>query len=181
MQAMMPAAETELRTGPPPDEQIAVLRQQLAQMQKLAALGELVSTTTHEFNNVLMGIQPYVDILARTNHDRKSERALAQIGQSIKRGKRISEEILSFTRAVEPNRRAIPVREWLLDLDIEIRALAGANVRVVIDADDDLVLDGDAGQLSQVLTNLVTEMLDPIGVGDPDAQDRGRVGCHQLT
>src|SRR4051812_32196843 len=42
-----------------PQEQIAALQEQLAKTQKLAALGELVSTTTHEFNNVLMTILNY--------------------------------------------------------------------------------------------------------------------------
>ena len=46
------------------ETQIAALEQQLAQAQKLAALGELVSTTTHEFNNVLMTILNY----ARLGH-----------------------------------------------------------------------------------------------------------------
>ena len=33
--------------------QIAMLKQQLAEAQKMTALGELVGTTTHEFNNIL--------------------------------------------------------------------------------------------------------------------------------
>ncbi len=40
-------------------QQIEILKQQLAQAQRLTALGELVSTTTHEFNNVLMTILNY--------------------------------------------------------------------------------------------------------------------------
>ena len=42
-----------------PEEQIEILKQQLAQAQKMTALGELVSTTTHEFNNILMTIINY--------------------------------------------------------------------------------------------------------------------------
>jgi PAS domain S-box-containing protein len=136
------------------------LETQLAQANRLASLGRLAATVSHEFNNVLMGIQPYVDILRRTTQDRTHERALTQIGQSVRRGKRISEEILSFTRPVEPSRRAVRVREWLLDLEIELRALVGSHVRVAIMATDDLTLDGDAGQLSQVLTNLAINARD---------------------
>ena len=45
--------------GPSLEEQVVMLQQQLEQAQKLTALGELVSTTTHEFNNVLTTIINY--------------------------------------------------------------------------------------------------------------------------
>ena len=35
------------------------LKKRLSEMQRMTALGELVSTTTHEFNNVLMTIVNY--------------------------------------------------------------------------------------------------------------------------
>ena len=44
------------------EQQIALLEKQLVQAQRLAALGELVGTTTHEFNNVLMTILNYAKI-----------------------------------------------------------------------------------------------------------------------
>ena len=43
-------------------QQVELLKQQLAQAQRLTALGELVSTTTHEFNNVLMTIINYAKL-----------------------------------------------------------------------------------------------------------------------
>ena len=41
------------------EQQIKILQEQLLHTQRLAALGELVGTTTHEFNNVLMTILNY--------------------------------------------------------------------------------------------------------------------------
>ena len=48
-------------------QQIDTLKQQLCQAQRLTALGELVSTTTHEFNNVLMTILNYAKMGMRHN------------------------------------------------------------------------------------------------------------------
>jgi C4-dicarboxylate-specific signal transduction histidine kinase len=44
------------------DEQVAILKARLAHAQKLAAVGELASTTTHEFNNILMTIINYAKL-----------------------------------------------------------------------------------------------------------------------
>ncbi len=41
------------------EQQVRMLTEQLQQAQKMTSLGELVSTTTHEFNNVLMTIMNY--------------------------------------------------------------------------------------------------------------------------
>ena len=43
-------------------QQVELLKAQLSEAQKMTALGELVSTTTHEFNNVLMTIINYAKL-----------------------------------------------------------------------------------------------------------------------
>ena len=66
-------------------QQVEILKQQLAQAQKLTALGELVGTTTHEFNNVLMTILNYAKMGMRhkdaATRDKCFEKILAA-GQS---------------------------------------------------------------------------------------------------
>lgn len=135
------------------------LEAQLAQANRVASLGHLAATVSHEFNNVLMGIQPFVEIIRRSVQDRRAQHAASQIEQSVKRGKRITDEILCFTREMESTRQPLRVRPWLNDLEIELRALVGANVDVSITADS-LTLDADVAQLNQVLTNLVINARD---------------------
>ena len=53
---------SEAADSPSLKEQVAILQEQLAQAQKLTALGELVGTTTHEFNNILMTVINYAKI-----------------------------------------------------------------------------------------------------------------------
>ena len=61
-------------------EQIDQLKQQLAHAQRLTALGELVSTTTHEFNNVLMTIINYAKLgLRAPGHEPARTEALEKI------------------------------------------------------------------------------------------------------
>ena len=60
-------------------QQVELLKQQLAQAQRLTALGELVSTTTHEFNNVLMTIINYAKLGMRHKDNATREKAFEKI------------------------------------------------------------------------------------------------------
>src|SRR5688572_10108157 len=81
-----------------PEEQIAALQQQLLKMQKLAALGELVSTTTHEFNNVLMTILNYARMGQRHKDEATRDKALEKILAATQRASKITSTILAVAR-----------------------------------------------------------------------------------
>src|SRR5262245_7540477 len=61
------------------EERVKALEQQLARTQRLAALGELTSTTTHEFNNVLMTILNYARMGQRHKDGATRDKALEKI------------------------------------------------------------------------------------------------------
>ena len=60
-------------------QQVEMLKQQLVQAQRLTALGELVSTTTHEFNNVLMTIINYAKLGMRHKDNATREKSFDKI------------------------------------------------------------------------------------------------------
>jgi PAS domain S-box-containing protein len=136
------------------------LEAQLAQANRLSSLGRLAATVSHEFNNVLMGVQPFVDIIRRRSDDSTIQHAAQQMRRSVERGKRITEQILRYTRPAEPALRAVMVRDWLLEVELEIRALLGPNVRPVIIAPPALGVEADVAQLNQVLANLAINARD---------------------
>ena len=80
-----------------------LLKQRVDQMQRLTALGELVSTTTHEFNNVLMTILNYAKMGMRHRDDatrdgqRKNEEP-ASASPSGARSRSCSWQVSSSTR-----------------------------------------------------------------------------------
>src|SRR5665213_2982544 len=88
------------------EEQVAILKQQLAQAQKVTALGELVSTTTHEFNNVLMTIINYAKMGLRHTDAATRQKSFEKILTAGNRAARITHGILGFARnrtsALEP-------------------------------------------------------------------------------
>ena len=68
-----------------PQHQIQYLKNELKKAQALAALGELTSTATHEFNNVLMTIINYARLGIRNRDDASRDKALTKILEASER------------------------------------------------------------------------------------------------
>lgn len=141
------------------------LETKLEQANRLSSLGRLAATMAHEFNNVLMGIAPFVEVIRRTNARDRIDTALGQITQSIGRGKRITGEILRFSQTAEPVRAPIDVGEWLRAFSAEARSLLPPSCTLEVTSDEGLIIDGDVNQLHQTLINLVLNARDAMSGG----------------
>ena len=138
------------------------LEAQLDQVRRVMSLGRLAATIAHEFNNVLMGIGPFAEVLRRNPEDPVRVRAACEhIFESIHRGKRITDEILRFTRQTDPELAPVRVAEWLDKLRAEARSVLSPSVQLRINpVDPELAMLGDASQLHQVVMNLLLNARD---------------------
>jgi PAS domain S-box-containing protein len=135
---------------------------ELEQLQRLSSLGRLAAHVAHEFNNVLMGIQPMVDIVRRRAvDDSQLVRAADLMTASISRGKRITTDILRFGRPAQLAPRPVKVQELLHQAVDEIRPTIPERIEVNLDLPETAMhVYADAGQLSQVLINLALNARD---------------------
>ncbi len=78
--------------------QVEALKQQLASAQKLTALGELVGTTTHEFNNVLTTILNYAKMGQRHKDNANRDKCFDKILIAANRAAKITNGILGIAR-----------------------------------------------------------------------------------
>ncbi|WP_254508069.1 sensor histidine kinase [Anatilimnocola floriformis] len=78
--------------------QVAVLEEQLLQAQKLTSLGELMSTTTHEFNNILMTVMNYARMGMRHKDEPTRDKALDKIYNAATRAAKITSSVLGMAR-----------------------------------------------------------------------------------
>lgn len=85
---------TESASESPVDQ----LRAQLAQAQRMAALGELLSTTTHEFNNLLMTIINYAQLGLRHKDQPTRDKALEKILAAGQRAAKVTQSVLGMAR-----------------------------------------------------------------------------------
>ena len=72
--------------------------QQLANAQKMEALGQLTGGVAHDFNNIMMIVSGYVQSLQGGLKDPKKARALQAIQAAISRGENLTRQLLSFSR-----------------------------------------------------------------------------------
>lgn len=142
-------------------------QRRLEQAERLTSLGRLAATIAHEFNNVLMGIQPFAEVLRRKlSDDPRVVNATQHIEASVKRGRRITQEILRFTQAAEPTLSPVVLESWLRELEPELNAHLTSAVALQIAAPaEPLAMMGDRLQLSQAITNLVLNARDAMPSG----------------
>lgn len=80
------------------ERQVAHLEEQLLQAQKLAALGELLGTTTHEFNNILTTVLNYARLGMRHKDEPTRDKAFDKINTAATRAAKITTSVLGVAR-----------------------------------------------------------------------------------
>jgi signal transduction histidine kinase len=137
--------------------QVQTLRDELRHAQKMTALGELVSTTTHEFNNVLTTILNYAKLGLRHTDQATRTKSLEKILAAAQRAEKITNSVLGLAR----NRGNDPiptdlvaiVEETLVLLERELTKYR-VQLQLQLEPSPKVLVVGN--QIQQVLLNLVT-------------------------
>ncbi|MEO6486898.1 MAG: PAS domain S-box protein [Thermoanaerobaculia bacterium] len=144
-----------------------VLERKVEESKRLASLGHLAASMAHEFNNVLMSIQPFTEIMARDSAALpRSADACRHIFQAVARGKKVTQEILRFANPQQAELDTVKIAPWLEDA----LAQAGAGIppqimiSTIVHPDCDQLLV-DRNQLDQVFVNLLFNARDAMPDG----------------
>jgi signal transduction histidine kinase len=134
------------------------MEHQLLVRERLSSLGLLTAGVAHEINNPLEGIGNYLSLLGRDGLvPEQRARYLEAVGHGFGRFRDIARDLLRFARPSRAGgRRAdlVGVVERALSLVRLSRALSDVEVTAVGLAQP-LFVEGDAGQLEQVVVNLL--------------------------
>jgi len=149
------------------------LESQLAQTEKLSALGELIAGVAHELNNPLAAVIGYAQLLAQQDDPANVFSDVDAIKKNAVRCKAIVDNLLRFARQRQPERKPISLHEVLDDtVDLVQHQFRMANIEILREySESSLVVEADANQLEQVFVNILTNARQAIG----DAAKGGRV------
>jgi signal transduction histidine kinase len=142
-------------------------QEQLAQAQRMEALGQLAGGIAHDFNNVLQAISGGLSLIQRRAGDAAAVNRLAEMASSAAaRGASITGRLLTFARRGELAGVPIEPHALLEGLREMLTHILGAGITVQVVADTPLpCLQADRAQLETVLVNLTVNARDAMPDG----------------
>ncbi|MGE5474549.1 MAG: histidine kinase N-terminal 7TM domain-containing protein [Ignavibacteriales bacterium] len=153
-------------------EEIKQTQNHLMQKERLASLGEIAGGVAHDINSPLSSIQTEVHIIntlaqkiviAGNITEEKELRYLEEISKRTQNISNASDKIVKIVNSIRNHTRNLS-GENIQDFDIgavieDLKILLGHHLRQskceMYVAKEDIIINGDPGKLSQVLTNLI--------------------------
>ncbi len=144
------------------------VRKQLANAEKLATIGKLVSKVAHELNNPMDGILRYINLAMRIIEDKQLEKPkeyLTQCRQGLLRMVQIVSELLEFSRSTYTSLEYVELEQIIEDAlrTMDVRAET-SNIRVSRNYGPGIPQIKN-GNLFQVFCNLVKNALESMPAG----------------
>ena len=157
---------------------------QLLQAQKLESIGRLAGGIAHDFNNMLFVINGHAEML---DQDLMLERRAAldldatlrkvrAIREAGERAARLTAQLLAFSRQQVISPKVLDLNAAVNGLEPMVRQLIGENMRLVVRLGDTAGhIRADAGQLDQILVNLVVNARDAMPDGGTVTIETGNI------
>ncbi len=135
--------------------------------QKLETMGRLMAGVAHDFANLITVIDGYCDILLRRAPATDPLHAeLAEVRNAVGHGARLTSQLLEFARGEGASPAALDLNRLVREMHRMLRPIIGEQVNLDIIPGEplDMVL-ADAGQMEQVIVNLILNARDAMPSG----------------
>ncbi len=141
------------------------LAERLNQAQKMEAIGLLTGGVAHDFNNILQAITGYSELL-KSRVSAENQKYTEEVINAAKRAASLTTQLLAFSRKQVLRPRVVDTKELVDSMQKMLRRIIGEDVelRTMISPDTGNFV-GDAGQVEQVLLNLVVNARDAMPAG----------------
>ena len=137
------------------------LESHLLQLQKMETIGTLAGGIAHDFNNILTPILGYTEMaLEELSQESTLRYDVEQINNAALRGKDLVQQILTFSRQVDFDKKPLHLHLVVTEVMNLIRASFPSNIEIRQELDNDCgTVMADATQMHQIVMNLCTNSL----------------------
>jgi len=141
-------------------------REQLAQAQKMEALGQLTGGIAHDFNNLLMIVSGYAQILQGRLKEAKEKQAVEAIRAAAARGEKLTRQLLAFSRRQQLMPVVVDLRQRIDAVRDMLAPSLRGNIELVCDIEDKIwPVEVDLGELELALVNVAVNARDAMPDG----------------
>lgn len=140
----------------------SALEVQLAQSQKMQAVGQLAGGVAHDFNNVLTAIIGFSDLLLASHRPTDPSFAdIMNIKQNANRAANLVRQLLAFSRRQTLRPEVISLSDAMSDLGNLLSRLLGETIKLEVIYGRELgLVKVDLNQFEQVIVNLAVNARD---------------------
>lgn len=158
------------------------LEEQLLQSQKMEAIGQLAGGVAHDFNNILMVIMGYGNILkVDPGLGTLQKEKLEHIIEAADKAAQLTRGLLAFSRKQEMKTRVANLNDVVQQVEKFLVRIIGEDVHLTSHLDTpDLLVKIDSGQIEQVLVNLATNARDAMPKGGTLTIETGLLDIDEL-
>jgi nitrogen-specific signal transduction histidine kinase/CheY-like chemotaxis protein len=149
------------------EEELGRTQQQLAQSQKMEAIGRLAGGLAHDFNNILGVVLGYGEQTLQTLSPEAAERRYVQrMVEAGNRAARLVQQLLAFSRKQVLQPRIINLNSVVVEMKQLLERLAGEDVEISVKLDSNLgSVKADPAQMERVIMNLAVNARDAMPEG----------------
>ncbi len=160
-------AESAAREAIAERDRATKLEAQVLHMQRLESVGRLAGGVAHDFNNLLTVIGASASMAERSVQQGVSATAdFEEVQLAVGRASELTQRLLAFARRQVLRKQSVELGELVYGVERMLRRVLADSVRLETDLDSQpLRVLADAGQLEQVLVNLVLNARDAVPRG----------------
>jgi len=142
------------------------LEQQYLRAQRLESLGTLAGGIAHDVRNIITPVMLGLGLLDKKTTEKEDHELIASLQKNLQRGADLTKQILTFARGVEVERKPVEIPRLIDEIEKMVKATFPKSIRFEKKVDPNIsAVDGDVGQLHQVLINLCINARDAMPYG----------------
>lgn len=148
-------------------ERLNLTQQQLFQSQKMEAVGQLAGGMAHDLNNQLTIIQACVDLYLKSVPENDPiYKVFIRIRRAAERSANLTRQLMLFARKHPQFLEPLDLNSNIRELQEMFKQMIGEDITIELDLYDGLwIVNADAGNIDQVITNLVLNARDAMPQG----------------